>query len=367
MRPDAKREFYPQLEGIRGVAVFLVIISHFIIVRHFPKLIFLELGFWGVNIFFVLSGFLITESLLVDKSRGIPSGIILKNFFVKRVLRIFPIYYLVVFLLWIFNVDNFNNLIGWSLTYTLNIRDIWFGSIPDVIVHFWSLCVEEQFYLIWPFLILFFPTNRTAIVIICAIILGVMCRFFYTYYGFENFKAFNHGFMFSCLDALCFGALLSYLKINYSDTLSKYLKFKWLPFICYFIFLTFSYFSGKQVLEFQVLGRLLVSITAFFIIGNAAMNLGTPYSFLLKNGVIRYLGKISYGLYVYHLVLYVLFSKLFFDWWRNLTVNRFSLAYYNAWFFAFCFFSIISVIVASLSYQFIETPFLRWKNKFSDK
>lgn len=89
----SNKQYYGQLDGLRAVAVMLVIISHFIIVPSYPGLLFLKFGFWGVNIFFVLSGFLITEILLNDIGT-MSAGKLLKKFYIRRTLRIFPIYYL---------------------------------------------------------------------------------------------------------------------------------------------------------------------------------------------------------------------------------------------------------------------------------
>ena len=127
-----KRSFYPYIEGFRGLAVLLVLLSHWLIIEYFPNFTFLKLGFLGVNFFFVLSGFLITEILLIEIHNKVKSKTILKNFFAKRTLRIFPIYYLTIIVLALFNVRESVNLLPWTLTYSLNIGQNWYAYMVAV-------------------------------------------------------------------------------------------------------------------------------------------------------------------------------------------------------------------------------------------
>ncbi len=106
------------------------------------------MGYYGVDLFFVLSGFLITRILLAGTGCF---GRDLRTFIGRRTLRIFPAYYLVVLLVWLTNYANTREVIFSLVTYTWNYAE----SIQDVgPFYLWSLCVEEQFYLVWPFLVL---------------------------------------------------------------------------------------------------------------------------------------------------------------------------------------------------------------------
>jgi peptidoglycan/LPS O-acetylase OafA/YrhL len=151
-----------QLDGIRAVAVLLVIVSHW-----FPGDVVGKFGFGaiGVDIFFVLSGFLITRILIVERlnfeiNPSTHSRLkAIRNFMVRRSLRIFPIYYLLLVLLILFK-DQFPNPVSldwkWYFFYLQNIlfyiNKTWPGG---KLSHLWSLAVEEQFYLFWPWIILF--------------------------------------------------------------------------------------------------------------------------------------------------------------------------------------------------------------------
>ncbi len=141
---------FKQLDGLRFVAVFLVLIIHFatIIGMHFSA------GYYGVELFFVISGFLITTILLKTEE---PFGIAYKKFIGRRTLRIFPIYYLTIFILFIIGNKYVHEYLIYCLTYTYNY--IYFKVPVNSISHFWSLGVEEQFYLFWPFLILSLRNN----------------------------------------------------------------------------------------------------------------------------------------------------------------------------------------------------------------
>ncbi len=362
---DLKPRFYTQLEGLRGVAVFLVLISHFIVITFFAKLKFLNLGFWGVNIFFVLSGFLITEILLKEIYAGKSAGHILKNFYLKRTLRIFPVYYLTVIILSAFKIGNVQDILPWALTYTLNIGNIWFGVNNNITMHFWSLCVEEQFYLLWPLLLIVVPRRfhlRTFQgIILLAIILRAVARIIH----FDSYLGFNHGSMFTCLDALVGGALQAYLKLNKEFFLKSVLKKTYLPVILVVAFLGLSYLLPEENILLQSFGRTICMLTAFFVVGWGALHIKTAWQPLVENRVVRYLGSISYGVYVFHWIIFSIFIISFREYWSHLNFGKFRLLSYHAWLPAFVLFTVVTIAVASLSYFIMEKPLLKLKRKIS--
>src|SRR5262249_15573796 len=162
--------YVPQLDGLRAFAVGAVLIHHFFKPARIGGVDFALLGVW---LFFVLSGFLITGILLrlrdqVDHS-GYPSGFALRQFYIRRFLRIFPLYYSVLFMAATIDLGDVRDTILWHLAYISNYlfatRQDW-GSIT---AHFWSLSVEEQFYILWPVLILFAPRRLLLKLIISVI------------------------------------------------------------------------------------------------------------------------------------------------------------------------------------------------------
>ncbi len=154
-----QNNYIKQLDGLRFVAVTLVLIDHWTgDALNFP------ISYLGVCMFFVLSGFLITRILLQAKekdekfARG--HGFSLKQFYIRRTIRIFPVYYLTIFILYLLNEPPIREKIAWYLTYSTNIyvalKHTWLGSSD----HLWSLAVEEQFYLFFPFVVLFIPLRK---------------------------------------------------------------------------------------------------------------------------------------------------------------------------------------------------------------
>ena len=147
-------QYAVQLDGLRFIAVFMVMIAHWAQWQFTNELIASIPFVHGVILFFVLSGFLITRILMQGAEAGGSSGGFLKNFYIRRVLRIFPIYYLLIFTLFILNYQNTRDIFFWLATYTINIFQAIRNEYVGDFNHFWSLGVEEQFYVLYP-LVLF--------------------------------------------------------------------------------------------------------------------------------------------------------------------------------------------------------------------
>lgn len=364
-----KREFYPYLEGYRGLAVFLVLLSHWLIIEYFPSLIFLKLGFLGVNFFFVLSGFLITEILLIEFNNNVDRKTILKNFFSKRTLRIFPIYYITILFLAFFNLGDSLEVLPWTLTYSLNIAKNWW-SIKDtpIFMHIWSLCVEEQFYLLLPFLVISFKKKFFSKIFLGLIFSSIVFKTIIYIVGFEDFESINHSNLMAAVDSLCLGSLLAYLK--------RYKKVWWnrigtLPNFFMIIFLLFffyiSYYSEEYKLFSTSIMRLLASLLGGVIIAKAVNKQVYPLNSFFQFSSIRFLGKISYGVYLYHWVISYLLSPYFNDIWNSLDFNflgKLSIIRYNRYLVSFIMFFAMTISLATISYYFIEKPLLKLKRFF---
>lgn len=167
--------YMPALDGLRGVAVLAVLASHWI-----PQANrFGHVGLAGVYVFFVLSGFLIT-SLLLDardarEAGAVTLGAALRSFFGRRLLRIFPAYYFALIgsvLVWpkMFSAD-----LPWNLAYLGNMRAVLLGKTTSI-NHFWSLAVEEQFYLFWPFVVMLVPRRDLFKVVTLAVVISPVWR-----------------------------------------------------------------------------------------------------------------------------------------------------------------------------------------------
>jgi peptidoglycan/LPS O-acetylase OafA/YrhL len=366
-----QKQFYSQLEGLRGFAILLVFASHFIIAPYVARLHFLKLGFLGVNIFFVLSGFLITEILLREIYAGSNAKTILKNFYTRRALRIFPIYYLAVFIIYIFHTENSREALPYTLTYTYNIAYVWFNAESEAVNHFWSLCVEEQFYLFWPLLLVGVNKKFHLHLIISVIVLALLSRIVYCGFRFENYQKFLWATP-ATLDCLGLGALLAYFKQNCRQLLAYILKYYAVPLMAVLVFwagVKFTMQDPETISMFYLIsGGFIAGIAGFYMVGSGVLEFPGMLKKLLNAKLLRFFGKISYGLYVYHWILFFFLHKKVLEWVDSILKGQDWVTWKlknNSYIISFVFFTAASVIVALVSYYMIEKRFLKIKESFS--
>lgn len=274
------------MDGLRFLAVFMVLIEHF---AYFigNKI---HAGFFGVDLFFVISGFLITEGLLNERGSEIKESLI--RFYKKRFLRIFPIYYLMLFLAWFFS-DSFKDVSVWAFTYTINYYPSVTGKeVPELFAHLWSLSVEEQFYIFWPFIVLLVPERSLPY------FLGVIFFSSLAYFIIKSDVMGLPGRMYS----LCFGAILAFLKKSYPAKFASNVpkRFMIIAFLSILVFL-FKTSVGLSILS---LGLVYLCSTSSY---------KGIFKKVLEQKNIAYWGKISYGIYLYHLPLAYLITVYLFD------------------------------------------------------
>lgn len=327
----------PSLNGLRALSIFAVLISHAQARSfHLPNS---PGGQIGVNIFFVISGFLIT--LLLIKEEETHGTISLKNFFIRRSLRIFPVYFLlllVYFLLQNLQVVNISQT-SWisSLTYT---RYFFKGETETG--HLWSLSVEEHFYLIWPFVFVYLKEKK--IIFAWAVVIIVPIVRLFTDISFMHMFTRGDAIMWGCLFALYYKPVLAY--IEKKSTILLYLPFVTLLFCL----------ASKKIFNVGTDGIVYHIIQAFAgsygTLTNICVGLITVISINYQNNlyftflnskIMNYLGMLSYSIYIW--------QQMFFS--DNLDpLSRFP---YNM---------IIIFVVALISYNFIEKPFLKFKSHF---
>ena len=356
------REFYSQLEGLRGVAVFLVMISHFVVNPYLPQYQNLAFGFWGVNLFFVLSGFLITEILLNDVYNELGRGPILKKFYIRRTLRIFPIYYLSILVLYFANAEGAREATIYAATYTYNWYNFLTGEFVIPMSHFWSLCVEEQFYLIWPMLLIITPPRHHLKLIILMLAIGFGSRLLYVGLHMENYSKYVYTTP-ACFDCLGMGALLAWLKINRPEVLRRVLK----PWAMPVVFVALGILVCVVGHEFfYILGMLFTAIVGFYLIGNGSVHKPTYFGKMLNNGLLRFTGKISYGVYVYHWILFTLFHDAIAGWLRDVlsSIPGLAILKYNVYIPVFIVMVLFTLAVSYVSFTFIELPVMRLRGYF---
>jgi peptidoglycan/LPS O-acetylase OafA/YrhL len=340
-----------ELDGVRGLAITMVILFHCF---RFP------FGWSGVDLFFVLSGFLIT-GILLDSKNNINY---FKNFWAKRILRIFPLYYLILIIILlpkkIFNI----NLIGEpSLTYWFYIHNWKFtfdGSFPTgkgTLNHFWSLAIEEQFYLIFPIIIKFARPKTLIRIIFLFILSSITLRCILWY----NNNIGYYVLTFSRIDALSIGALLAYLIRNKRDLLLKWTNHFFYLSLAIIIIILFNgnfHFSNKYFATFgYTVLALFYSTLIIYSISSFRYNF---FQILFNNKILRFLGKIAYGLYVYHYIFYILLKPLI----ENQIFRILNNAFYSKLFVSISI-VFLTLVVSYISYNYFEKRFLVLKKKFA--
>jgi peptidoglycan/LPS O-acetylase OafA/YrhL len=335
---SSHRNWYVQIDGLRFIAVTAVLLEHFATYIGGP----LQMGFFGVDLFFVISGFLISEGLLNEKTKGTPAHSI-RKFYLKRFLRIFPIYYLLLIVALIF-FEPFKQIAVWAFTYTVNLYPRFTGNqVVSPFGHLWSLSVEEQFYIFWPFVILL--ANRKFLLPV----LGVLFFTSLVYYVAENdnFSLLGRGY------SLCLGTILAYIKKNRADFYKQDALKK---FGVVFLFAAVIFFVHNGV------GISLLSFGLVYLGSNNAFR-GWFQKFL-ENRKVLYVGKVSYGVYLYHLPIALLLGTYFFDpVWNNIDFSFFPQLKGHPWLIKLPLYSLVSIGVAHLSYISIERPLLKLKSR----
>lgn len=361
IQPSGKK-YYPQLDGLRAVAVLAVFVSHWVPLNIVKKIGF---GFWGVNLFFVLSGFLITEILLREIGKNKPAWQLLKSFFYKRILRIFPIYYLVIIFAFVLNLDNSRDFSLYTFTYTLNFYNAFTGNIGLYLSHMWSLCVEEQFYLIWPFLLIFIKPKFHLHLILATILGAILLRYLLYYTEFPNYSIYNYRSMPASMDALGLGGLMAYLKIFKPALLKTILNYSFITIIAMVAYLLIVFTNNQySTILNETFLRTLVSIFSFFIIANALTGYKNWVGTFLESKWMQFLGRISYGLYLYHLIISTfLISALEAFIKESILPYLPDIFNYNIYILSAPVYFLLTVITATISFYLIEKPFLKLKEK----
>lgn len=316
----------------------------------------------GVILFFVLSGYLISNILFEQresielKKTGFKEAI--KTFYIRRFLRIFPIYYLLIFYLFYINHNNTREIFPWLLTYSTNILQGITGEYVGDFNHFWSLAVEEQFYLFWPFLILLVSNNRIFRIIIFLIMFSFISRIACVYIGKQNWMLGAY-FTPNLFLPLALGSLIAYFK-RYKEALFNTLHNSFVVYGSAVIYLLLYYFLHYKLhihIFDAIFDEYLFAVVCFFIVLKASNNGFTFISkFILEHEVVVFTGKISYGLYVYHLFIIGFF-------WNYLS-PKYGIGVANKHAIWLCYF-IVAYLAAILSFYLIERPINNLKKLFS--
>jgi len=340
---NIKLQYFQQLDTLRFIAVVLVCLHHWLPHHSIESL---QLGRIGVELFFVISGFLISRILINLKDKELKRRFILKTFLVRRILRIFPAYYFIVILSYIFNSGHFDKAIKWNLSYTSNFYMLSIGEFPGIMSHFWTLSVEEHFYLIWPILILFTPKKYLLSTILLSVFLGIGTRI--GFYILDYPIIYSQIFTLSCFDAFAIGGLMGYFYLLKDSFYQKVINSNWLLGIlisCLLLIILndiyFTTFSLPSYIGF----RTVFAVVAVFIIGRSIKS----DSKFLNNKLLRHFGKTSYSMYLFH--NFVPGFLLGVSFTSNIYLR-------------IVLYFVVLIVASHLSYKLIETPFNFFKKHF---
>lgn len=348
-----KLKYLPQLDGVRALAALMVMFFHFF--QHVKAssgiLALLKnlsiFGQTGVSLFFVLSGFLITRILIKTKQ----NENYFLNFYARRSLRIFPLYYLFLIIFYFVvpiiektTIAPFNQQI-WFWIYLQNFAKTfhWDNYGPT---HFWSLAVEEHFYLFWPLIVYFFPVKKIKIWIVLLILISILVRIILVNLNFDPFF-----FTFSRMGELTMGAQLAIMELE-GKLISANAK-KFLIFCVIMVVPTIGMWvavSGTASDTMQVIKFLLIGFCCFGLIG-MVLTIGQEnfLNRIFRTGFLMFTGRISYGLYVYHPLVFALMEK---------HIPRYNTAIDFVLNFG------ATYLVAALSFYLFEIKFLHFKKWF---
>ena len=337
------------MDGLRGIAILFVLSFHFF--NHGFLHPYLFFGWTGVDLFFVLSGFLITGILLDTKS----NKRFYRTFLIRRALRILPLYYAVLlvfaFLSRYFVTTNwFKEYQIYFWTHTSNYLFLTKGFFRPL-GHFWSLAIEEQFYLLWPLVIWIFKPRQVVIISLLLIISGIVIRF-----SFSN-PILTYGNPLAHMDGLLLGGISAILIRKNRSVVFTYTGpafFTSLFLLAVYTLVCWWYLGIRETAAFIRLPFTFTIISFVFVMFLLISLKHSSVAKPLSNRVLLFFGKYSYGMYI--------FNSIFFHFSNWAGVDRISdnqklIAYFGVF--------LLTIVVSFLSYELFESKFLRLKDKIA--
>ena len=356
-----KKRYFKSFDALRFLAFFKVFIFH-LPIHNFPIFSYLKAGGGiGVMFFFVLSGFLITHIILEEKQEK--GKLNLKNFFLRRILRIWPLYYAMI--LFAFLTPWILGLLGltasdagyepnwWmSLGFLENYRMILLGEYPNVapLGVMWSLCIEEHFYLLWGIALYFISSKRLPYLLAVSVLTALISRLLFFQKGWDSLDLFTN------LDLFALGALPAYFLTERKDSF-RFPRFSkntasFMILLVLLLVCIYPHISGQLHFIFGplILGLAFSWILILFIPEDASLGIS-------DEALISVWGKYTYGLYVYHTIVIGLCLQL---WGRFFGEIGGYLESYLFGLLCLC----LSILISWLSYLVLEKPFLKLKKYF---
>jgi peptidoglycan/LPS O-acetylase OafA/YrhL len=361
--------YSPELDTLRAIAIFSVLVSHYLpqgsifnrlqsVVQQGPTV--------GVPLFFALSGFLITRILV--QSRGTvdtgktTTGHALGIFYARRFLRIFPIYYLTLFLGVLFKYPNVRRALFWHLAYLSNVYYMHRGAFdkgPAPV--FWTLSVEEQFYLVWPLLFLMLPARALPAFTMVTALAGAV----YAGWASPRSLVFNT-LMPTHLTYLALGSYLglrAVTPLGSPTALRQSMRyFLWAIPICGLLYAAvhLCLSAGVARMQLQNTARYAGSAFAFaWIVARLARGVGGPIGVVLRWRPLTFIGRISYGVYILQFFVTQMIDR------AVPAVSAHLGAVATGWLLQSFIVRVIAILaVATVSFFFFEQPINNLKHHF---
>lgn len=372
---NAVKVYLPNLNGLRYLACMVVIVTHTEMIKwvygmeNYYTEGLKRFGHLAVISFFVLSGYLITYLLMAEKTKM--GTISIKNFYMRRILRIWPLYFFTILLgLFVWPHIPFFEIPGQA-----SIQDVNFWSmallylliLPNIAVKVfnpspvpllgpsWSIGVEEQFYFMWPWLVKMSKNilhTLFGVVIVYNIVLFALMYLSKGQISTSPLKITLSVWENFCISTMAIGGLLAWVKYHKKETL---LKILYHPVVDIG---TYMAFFGLVVIgvRFPVFHSEIYAFMFAVMILNLSSN---PNSFVnMENRFFNYMGKISYGTYMFHILSIFVIFKLFrpvFDGLPHQVVSVIVIV----------FSTLFVTLISSLTYNYLEEPLLKMKGRFS--
>jgi peptidoglycan/LPS O-acetylase OafA/YrhL len=332
----AKASRIPGLDGLRAISIGLLLIYHALSSR-VPAHTWINRGSFGVAVFFVLSGYLITWLLLSEEDHN--GRLNLGNFYVRRAFRILPPALLFLFWVSILGYLGIVKLQAWDvLPCILFFRNMSAGAW--VTAHFWSLAIEEQFYLLWPLTLLLIrrPQTRLGVVVLLVIAAPFWRQFNYFMAGgitHVNLLRFELKY-----DAILVGCGLALFRFGDARWLrSRLLQSGLTPLVCMGI-IVFMLSTGGEIRILRAFSMSIAYLSVALIINYVIEHPERPSGRLLNQRGIVWVGMLSYSLYIWQQLAFTLFARIPV---------------------VLC----LAFLLASLSYYEVEAPFLAFRRRWS--
>jgi len=339
--------YRPQLDGLRALAVLAVVFQHFA-PSAWSRVI--PWGGLGVTLFFVLSGYLITGILLRGRAEGEKNGsrrrYFLSHFYIRRALRIFPVYYATLIVAAILAIPPVRETFWWHAAYLSNVLFAWKNSYFGSVSPFWSLAVEQHFYLIWPWIVLSVPQRRLAAVFIAAAISGLAFRLGIHAAGWNDIAV--NVLTPTAFEPFGIGAFLAWIEFTHHENFSVIRRALRAGLLLMPMALWLAYSRPGSALQ-MVVSSLAWGPLFFWLVAGSARGFRGIGGRVLQSMPLVYFGKLSYGIYLMHNLVY---SQIHPRWDGVFPGLRGLIALG------------VTLLLSGMSYEFLEAPVRKLKSVF---